>query len=93
MPPSYFLVLMTWLGFFVREVPREMDKGLGIAFGIFGVFNLLLCQRHAHVFLKLGFKSPFGIINSIGIAGLRFLFLGVGVILIVVGMILWIRGA
>lgn len=87
------LLLATWLGFLVREVPREVNKGLGIAFTIFGAFSLLLYRRHAHLFLKFGSKSPFGIISSLGISGLHFLFLGIGFILILTGMVLWIRGA
>jgi hypothetical protein len=89
---TVLLLLATWLKFLVREVPREVDKGLGIAFAIFGVFNLLFSRRHARLFLKLGSKSPFGIVNSLGISGLHFLFLGIAVILIVMGMVLWIRG-
>ena len=90
---TVLLLLAAWLGFLFREVPREVDKGLGIAFAIFGVFNLLLYRRHARLFLKLGSKNPFGIVNSLGISGRRFLFLGIAVILVVMGMVLWIRGA
>jgi DMSO/TMAO reductase YedYZ heme-binding membrane subunit len=90
---TVMLLLAAWLKFLLREVPREVDKGLGIAFAIFGVFNLLLYRRHARMFLKLGSKSPFGIVNALGISGLRFLFLGIAVLLVVMGMALWIRGA
>jgi hypothetical protein len=88
---AVLLLLATWLGFLVREVPREVDKGLGIAFTIFGAFNLLLYRRHARQFLKSGSKSPVGIVNFLGISGLQLLFLGVGFILIVMGMVLWMR--
>jgi hypothetical protein len=90
---TVLLLIATWLGFLFREVPRAVDKGLGVAFAIFGVCNLLLYRRHARLFLKLGAKSPFGIVKSLGISELRVLFLGIAVILVVMGMVLWIRGA
>ena len=31
---NVLLLLATWLGLLVREVPREVDKGLGIALAI-----------------------------------------------------------
>lgn len=82
------LLLAAWLGYLVLEIPPEVDKGLGITLIVFGVFNLLLHRRHARVFLK--FKGRAGI-GSLGLSALQFLFLGIGVILAVAGIVFLAR--
>ncbi len=82
------LLLAAWLVYLVVEIPPEVDKGLGIALIIFGMFNLLLHRRHARIFIK--FKGWAGI-GSLGLSALQFLFLGIGVIFAAAGIVFLAR--
>src|SRR5579862_6656419 len=89
------LSLVAWLGFVIHDMPRDVNKGLGVCLVIFGVFYLLLHRRHARQFFEWSQLKPTKLAwfwNALGSPGIRFLFLAIGIILLVSGIVSWITG-
>jgi hypothetical protein len=85
------LALIAYMGLLIHEIPREISRGPGAFLVVVGLFNLLLYRRHARLFerstkLLRSWSGP-------GKSGFEFLFLGIAFVLIVSGIVLWIRGA
>ena len=90
------LALVAWLGFIIQKIPRDVSKGVGVCLLVFGVFNLLLYRRHASQLFDWSQSKSTNLLrlwSALGKSGIEFLFLGIGFVLVVAGIVLWIRGA
>src|SRR3954470_12473008 len=89
------LSLAAWLGFVIQEIPRNVSKGVGASVIVFGVFNLLLFRRHARQIFEWSQPKSTKLLqfwSALGKSGLELLFLGIGFVLLISGIVLCIRG-
>lgn len=89
------LILVVWLGYIVFIIPRDISQGVGVCMFVFGVLNLLLYRRHARQFFEWSQskpKKPWRFWSALGKSGIQLLFFVIGFVLIVAGIISWIKG-
>ena len=87
-------VLAAWAALIMFKIPRDADRGVGACLFVFGSFNLLLHRRHAKQFFNWSRSRTaraLRVWSALGESGIKFLFLTVSAVLMISGIIFWLR--